>query len=83
MTMMFLRSLNFRSLISALGFMVLSFVASADDATPAGLIPALSGEDASSWTGLQRYGINIGGWAAAGITTTPIVQVIVATARCP
>jgi hypothetical protein len=47
--------------------MVLSFVASADDATSAGLIAALSGEDASSWTGLQRYGINIGGWAAAGI----------------
>ncbi|MEC4748508.1 porin [Methylomicrobium sp. Wu6] len=28
---------------------------------------ALTGRDASSWTGLQKYGVNIGGWAAGGI----------------
>ncbi|MGZ5560816.1 MAG: porin [Methylobacter sp.] len=62
-----LRCLNFRSLIGFCGLMALNFAASADDATPAGLIQTLSGQDASSWTGLQPYGLNLGGWAAGGI----------------
>ncbi len=67
MTMKFLRGLNFRLLIGACGLMTLSFTVGADDATPTGAIDALSGKDASSWTGLQRYGVTLGGWAAAGI----------------
>ncbi len=74
--MTFLRCLNFRALIGACAFMVLNFPASADEAVPPGLlIQTLSGKDASSWTGLQPYGVNIGGWAAAGInynTVNPI-----------
>jgi len=41
-------------------------VASADGA-PAGLIAELSDKDAATWAGLQKYGVNIGGWATAGI----------------
>lgn len=53
-------------LLSVCSVLILSNVASADD-TPTGLIQTLSGKDASSWTGLQPYGVTIGGWAAAGI----------------
>ncbi|WP_245549410.1 MULTISPECIES: porin [Methylomicrobium] len=48
-------------------------VASADD-TPTGLIAELSGKEASDWMGLRKYGVTVGGWAAAGInynTDTP------------
>ena len=65
--MTFIRCLIFRALIGACVFMVLNLSASADEAGPSGLIQSLSGKDASSWTGLQPYGVNIGGWAAAGI----------------
>lgn len=34
--------------------------------TPAGVIAAFTGKDVTGWTGLQRYDIAIGGWAAAG-----------------
>jgi len=53
-------------LLSVCSVLMLNNVASADD-TPTGLIQTLSGKDASSWTGLQPYGVIIGGWAAAGI----------------
>ena len=65
--MTFIRCLIFRALIGACVFMVLNLSASADEAGPSGLIQSLSGKDASSWTGLQPYGVNIGGWAAVGI----------------
>lgn len=63
---MFLRCLNFQRLLGC-GFMALTLAASADETTPTGLIPALTGRDASSWTGLQKYGVNLGGWATGGI----------------
>ena len=73
--MTFLRCLYFRALIGVCVFMVLNLSASADEAEPSGLIQTLSGKDVSSWTGLQSYGINVGGWAAPGInynTANPI-----------
>jgi hypothetical protein len=54
-------------LLSVCSVLMLSNVASADG-TPAGLIQTLSGKDTSSWTGLQPNGVNLGGWAAAGIS---------------
>jgi len=63
---MFLCRLNVQSLLGACGFMVIT-LANADEATPAGLISALTDRDTSSWTGLQKYGVNLGGWATAGI----------------
>jgi len=64
--MIFLRHANFRSLLG-FGFIAISLAANADDTAPTGLIPALSGKDAAMWTHLQNYGLNVGGWAAAGI----------------
>jgi hypothetical protein len=66
----FLRGLNYPSLLSVCGFMILNFAAlaaDADDAEPAGLLASLSGKDASSWAGLQNLGLNLGGWATGGI----------------
>ncbi|MDD5033265.1 MAG: porin [Methylococcaceae bacterium] len=61
------RHLNFRPLFGACALMVLHFTASADDTASTGLIAALTGRDASNWTRLQAYGVNLGGWATAGI----------------
>lgn len=66
----FLRGLNYPSLSLVCGFMILNFsalAADADDAVPAGLLATLSGRDASSWTRLQKLGLNLGGWATGGI----------------
>ncbi|WP_054775035.1 porin, partial [Methylogaea oryzae] len=35
---------------------------------PQGLLESLTGKDAAAWTGLDRFGLNAGGWAAAGFT---------------
>jgi hypothetical protein len=53
-------------LLSVCGVVILSILASAD-VSSTGLLSELSGKDAASWTGLQPYGVNLGGWAAAGI----------------
>lgn len=45
------------------------------DGTPTGLIAELSKKDAAGWTGLQQYGVTLGGWATSGInynTNNPI-----------
>lgn len=65
--MLFSRVLNFRTLLGICGLMAINLAANADDAAPTGLIAALSGKDASEWTHLQAYGLNLGGWAASGI----------------
>ncbi len=53
-------------LLSACSLLMLGSSAQAGD-EPTGLIEGLSGKQASSWLGLEPYGINLGGWAAAGI----------------
>lgn len=65
--MTFLRYLNLRSVFVIGGITAISLVANADEATPDGLISTLTGKDATSWASLQRYGLKMGGWAAAGI----------------
>lgn len=40
----------------------------ADDAQPKGLLEALTDQDAAGLSGLDRYGLHAGGWAAAGFT---------------
>ncbi len=55
-----------RYLLSVCGVLIVHNVANADG-TPTGLIAELSGKDAATWTHLNDYGINIGGWATSGI----------------
>lgn len=73
MTMTFIPTLNIRTLLGLCGLMALPPMAHADVGTdtPTGLIAALSGNQAGTWTHLQDYGVNIGGWAAAGINYNP------------
>ena len=61
------RDLNLRSVVIISGITAISLVAIADEATPDTLVSAITGKDATSWAGLQRYGLKIGGWATAGI----------------
>ena len=61
------RGLNLRSVLIISGITAISLVAIADEAAPDTLVSAITGKDATSWTGLQRYGLKIGGWATAGI----------------
>lgn len=56
-----------RTLIGAIALMTYSHAGYAEDAPPAGLFAATAGKDISGWTGLQQYGLNLGGWATAGI----------------
>lgn len=44
-----------------------SFAVNAENALPNSLIAALSDEDLNSRMGLNRYGLNVGGWASSGI----------------
>ena len=53
-------------ILSLCSVLLLNSLASAED-TPKGLIAEISGKETSDWLGLQPYGINLGGWAAAGI----------------
>ena len=64
--MKFLLYINWLS-VFVIGGMAISFVANADEAVQNGIISALTGKDATSWAGLQRYGLKIGGWSTAGI----------------
>jgi hypothetical protein len=63
---MFWRCANFQILLGC-GFITVIFSVHADQTAPTGLIQTLSGKGASSWVGLQKYGINLGGWGTAGI----------------
>lgn len=49
------------------GFAVLNSGVKAEVVTQEGLISVLTGQDASTWTGLQKQGFNLAGWMAGGI----------------
>lgn len=58
---------NFQQFVGVWGVLAVTFAANSDEAAPAaGLIPALTGRNASNWAEIQRYGVNLGGWATAG-----------------
>lgn len=64
---MFAPKISFhRHVLSVCSLLMLNAVASADS-TSTGLIAELSGKDTASWTHLNDYGINVGGWAASGV----------------
>ena len=65
--MRLLRYLNLRCVLMISGITAISLVVNADEAMPDGLVSAITGKEATSWAGLQRYGLKIGSWATTGI----------------
>lgn len=61
------RRMKIGKLIATAILITASLTIHGEEVTPSGFITRISGRDASTWTGLQRYGLSLGGWAAMGI----------------